>query len=284
MHHSLSHSLLVSIWWVTLSAIGVMNIILWAKSARRVARTRNSATDRRGWYLGLLSAGYVFGCAFRSFVPRVDVERYCLLDSWISSIALGRSVATVAELCFVAQWALTLNELACEARAPFAIFTSYVVVPLIAIAEVCSWYAVTTTNFVGNVIEESIWTLTGTLLFASLITLLHRFKGKSRQLLALATVATLTYLVFMVTVDVPMYFSRWRADETAHRIYFTLAQGFQDVAGRWIPTGIWEHWRHEIPWMTLYFSVTVWISIALMRPRKSGNREIPQNSFSCQRA
>ena len=27
----------------------------------------------------------------------------------------------------------------------------------------------------------------------------------------------------------------------------------------------WEDWREEIPWMSLYFSAAVWLSIALVR-------------------
>ena len=34
----------------------------------------------------LLSAAYVFGCAFRSFLPRADVQRICLFDTWLSSV------------------------------------------------------------------------------------------------------------------------------------------------------------------------------------------------------
>jgi hypothetical protein len=52
----------------------------------------------------LLCGAYVFGCAFRSFLPRADVQRICLFDTWLSSVIVGRSVATVAEVCFAAQW------------------------------------------------------------------------------------------------------------------------------------------------------------------------------------
>jgi len=45
----------------------------------------------------LLCAAYVFGCAFRSFLPRAEV--ICLFDTWLSSVALGRTVATAAEIC-----------------------------------------------------------------------------------------------------------------------------------------------------------------------------------------
>ena len=58
----------------------------------------------------LLSAVYVLGCGFRSVLPMVDVPRICLHDTWISRIVVGRSIATVAELAFVAQWALLMRE------------------------------------------------------------------------------------------------------------------------------------------------------------------------------
>ena len=59
----------------------------------------------------LLCAAYVFGCAFRSFLPRADVQRICLFDTWLSSVIVGRTVATVAEVCFAAQWAIILHQL-----------------------------------------------------------------------------------------------------------------------------------------------------------------------------
>jgi hypothetical protein len=52
--------------------------------------------------------------AFRSFLPRADVQRITLVDVWLSGVLVGRTVATIAELCFVAQWANLL-----ETFAPF---------------------------------------------------------------------------------------------------------------------------------------------------------------------
>jgi len=47
------------------------------------------------------------------YCPRADVQRICLFDTWLSSIVRrGRSVATIAEVCFVAQWAIVLRALA----------------------------------------------------------------------------------------------------------------------------------------------------------------------------
>ena len=44
-----------------------------------------------------------------------------------------------------------------------------------------------------------------------------------------------------------------------------LAIGGQQrkLATRWIVTHNVARWRHEIPWMSLYFSVAVWTSLVL---------------------
>jgi hypothetical protein len=82
------------------------------------------------------------------------------------------------------------------------------------------------------------------------------------------------YVVFMCTVDIPMYMSRWLADKANGREYLSLGQGLKDAWSRWSVTFEWEMWRTEIPWMSLYFSVCVWCSIALvlapwLRPKPS---------------
>src|SRR4029079_12588454 len=104
-----------------------------------------------------LSAAYVFGCAFRSALPRADVQRICLFDTWLSSVLVGRSVATIAEVCFVIQWAIVLRELARQVKSDTVHNVSTSIVPLILLAECCSWYAAITTNYLGNAIENSLW-------------------------------------------------------------------------------------------------------------------------------
>ena len=100
-------------WWVALCVVATLNMIAWTVSAFALERARDhfSAVGyRRRRLLSWLSAGYVFGCAFRSFLPRIDLERICLVESTLSSMVVGRSVATVAELCFMAQCALLLHQ------------------------------------------------------------------------------------------------------------------------------------------------------------------------------
>ena len=254
-------------WWALLCVVGGLNIAAWAFSATALTRWRAvlsaDAYAARRLQL-LLSAGYVFGCAFRSFVPVYDVPRLCLFDSWLASVIVGRSVATIAELCFVAQWALLLRGASRDTGSALGQLASSLLLPLIVIAETCSWYSVLTTSNLGHVLEESLWGLCAALLVASLIALWPRCTRRQRPLLALWCVAGVAYVVFMFLVDVPMYWSRWLADEAMGRQYMSLAQGVFDISGRWVVSHRWEDWRSEVTWMSLYFSVAVWISIALV--------------------
>src|SRR5262245_39250668 len=127
-------------WWIALSAVSLVNICAWILAGvlplRRAAGDPALPTRRRQL---LLSAPFVFGCAFRSVFPRADVQRICVVDSWLSAVAVGRTVAMIAELCFAAQCALLLRVLAIETRKPLALGISRVMVPLIAQAEAFSW-------------------------------------------------------------------------------------------------------------------------------------------------
>jgi hypothetical protein len=265
----------VVVWWAALSLAAIVNVGLWSRAVaalrKEVAAGRDPGPRRfHVW----LSAGFVFGCAFRSFVPRADVQRICLIDSWIASVMVGRAVATVAELCFMGQCALYLFELAQEAGVAYAVVLSRLIVPLIAIAECCSWYAVLTTNYLGNALEESLWTLSAALLVAGILGVRAR-RPQLGRFLSRAIVVGLGYVVFMCTVDVPMYVSRYRADQAAAKAYLGVREGLRDVALRWVVTHRWEDWHEEMAWMALYFSVAVWMSIALMRaprPRRDDER------------
>jgi hypothetical protein len=254
-------------WWSLLCAVGALNILAWSLSAAALGR-RNTAMSGEAYRMRrlqlILSGVYVFGCAFRSAFPVYDVPRICLFDHWLSSVIVGRSVATVAELCFVAQWALMLNEISRATRSMVGKVASLAVVPLIAIAETCSWYSVLTTSNLGHVAEESIWGLSVALLVASVLAIYPRCAPSRRPVLAAWSVAGMAYVAFMFCVDVPMYWTRWIADEAIGRQYMSIAQGVLDVSTRHVVSYRWADWKNEIAWMSLYFSVAVWISISLI--------------------
>jgi len=61
-----------------------------------------------------------------------------------------------------------------------------------------------------------------------------------------------------------MYWVRWLAESEQQRVPLTLAQGLIDAAGRWTVSHRWTDWQSEALWMSLYFSVAVWLSISLI--------------------
>ena len=72
-----------------------------------------------------------------------------------------------------------------------------------------------TTNYLGNAIENSIWAVAFAAIAIGLCRLLPDFDGPVRVVLAIAIVGIAGYLTFLMTVDIPMYVSRWRA-KVAH--------------------------------------------------------------------
>src|SRR5215467_14003207 len=200
----------VARWWGLLTLVSAANIAVWFVLYRHLTPppAGGLGSASRIELMLVLCAAYVFGCAFRSVLPRADVQRICLFDTWLSSVVIGRSVATVAELCFAAQWAMVLHRLATMTGADTALTTAWVVMVLILIAECFSWYAVLTTNYLGNAIENSIWAVAFFAVGVGLCRVLPDFDGPVRVVLAVAMVGIAGYLTFLMTVDVPMYLRR----------------------------------------------------------------------------
>lgn len=261
----MSNELLV--WWSILCAVTVINIAGWMVSAWRLGMHRaqlpaDAYATRR--LLLWLSAAYVLGCGFRSVLPMVELPRICLHDVWISRVAITRSIATVAELCFAAQWALLLREAGAATGSRIASLMSRLLVPIVVIAELFCWSAVLTANYLPHAIENSSWTLAAALGVVAFIALWPRADMAERRFLAAAIACGIGYVAFMVIVDVPMYLSRWQADLAAGREPQRLLEGVHAALQRCVVQHDWAAWRQDAVWMTLYFTAAVWISIALV--------------------
>jgi hypothetical protein len=278
---SLTWSNPVAWWWGLLTLVSGANIAAWFALYRQLHeqstasvhgvlgielvffQAGNSPSASGAELMLLLCAAYVFGCAFRSLLPRADVQRICLFDTWLSSVAVGRSVATIAEICFVAQWAIILHQLGTMTGSDTTLNAAWAIVPLIVIAECFSWYAVLTTNYLGNAIENSIWAVAFGVVGIGLCRLLPEFDGPVRAILAIAIIGIVGYLAFLMTIDVPMYLNRWRAITADGSRLLRPLEGLRDVSTRWVVTRDLAEWKGEIAWMSLYFSAAVWASLAL---------------------
>ncbi len=257
----------VVLWHAFLRAIACLNVALWCLSAIAVSRGPAGVHSGTGGACHVqlaLSAVYVLGCAFRCLLPVYDIPRLVLVDSRLSSVVVGRSVATVAELCFAAQWALMLHRLVSLSGGPLGQAVSLAIVPLIALAEAFSWYAVLTTSQRGHILENAIWGLTAVLVVTSLLSVgPHRLAALYPPMIAWC-VGGAAYVAFIFFLDVPMYWSRWRSDQGNARHYLGIAEGMLDVCRRRVVSHRWEDWKSEVLWMSLYFTLGVWSSVSLV--------------------
>jgi len=142
-----------------LCTVSVLNIgllaRLWMKHLKKshIPNREAYAVQRRQLSL---STPFVLGCASRSFLPRADVQRITLVGSWLSSVLVGRTVATIAELRFVVQWANLLETFARPAKENRIMTFSKLLFPAITVAEVFCWRGVLTTDNFWHLLEESI--------------------------------------------------------------------------------------------------------------------------------
>src|SRR5262245_57645684 len=197
----------------------------------------NGGGDPR-WQVGL-SGIFVAVCAFRSWLPRIDLERYCLVDSPLSSMFLGRSAATIAEICFAVQVALCLRQIGIAAEVPWVVTASYLVVPPLVLAQCFCWYSVITLNHLGHAIEESLWTATMALVGVCLAFAARHLEGNMFWWACSGCVLALGFVAFMTLVDVPMYLSRWRESRREQRAFLSVRAGVRDALNRRVATREW---------------------------------------------
>jgi hypothetical protein len=247
-------------WWSFLFLVSAGNLVLWVAIAREV----HGLSDGYVAQQLLLSGIFAAACAFRSILPRVDLERQCLWNSRLSSIFVGRSVATVAELCFAGQCALWILKLSALTGNASLQVVGWSIVPLILVAQLCCWYAVISLNHLGHAIEEIVWSVMIFLVALSLGLTVGQMPADSRILSGIAMVACAGAALLMLAVDVPMYLARWREGRSSGVCYLSLREGLRDALERRRVAHRWSEWRPEVPWMSLYFSVGVWLSLCLV--------------------
>jgi len=266
------------IWWVVLCVTTVVNVSAWGVSAWLLARRRlqwPAEVYRTRRLMLWLAAVYMLGCAYRSVLPMIEVPRICLFDLWISRSVISRSIATVAELAFALECALLLREAGGAFSSRFTSLVSRVVIPAIVLAELFCWFAVLSTSYLAHALENATWTLTAVLAVAAFASLWPRAAKQERRFLAAATVSGTGYVLFMVVYDVPMHLSRWQASLAAGGELRPLLEGMSASLQRCVVEHDWAVWRDDAIWLTGYFTLAVWISIAmahapLLRPAMPG--------------
>jgi len=246
-------------WWTFLCIISVLNIGMWVGV---VAIVDMSSKSYRMSHI-VLSAVYTFVCAFRSFYPRIDLDRTVLVDHWLSSIALGRTLATAAEMCFSVQLSLVFWKF--SMIMPWLQNIAVAIIPIIGVAQCFCWCGVLSGSHLWHAIEESLWAVMVALLALTGVCLWPQVDSMTRRFLTAGGLLCLATSYILIGHDVPMYIRRWRKEREVGKAYMTLIHGLSDAVSRREPTGSWEVWRPEVTWMTPYFSVGVWLSLGIAR-------------------
>lgn len=244
------------IWWKFLCAVAVVNIAVWLW-----ALAVHSDQHEFPYAQLVLSGLYVLVCAFRSFFPRIDLERYCLFDTPLSSIALGRSLATLAEICFSMQCAILIYDLGVHLDSTAMTLIAFSLVPIIVAAQVCCWRAALTLDHFWHGMEEALWVVMAALAGVCFATGLILLDGWLRILMGVGIASCIGAAYIMLFVDIPMYFDRGRLRS---RRYLELKEGVRDALTRRVPTSDWAVWKPEVLWISTYFTFGVWLSIGMI--------------------
>lgn len=246
----------------------------------------------------LLAIPFVMTCSLRSVFPDIYVSRCVWFDSWINSILLHRLCATIGELCWICQIscavAWTGNEIrAAKSRVNLPITAwdelskaaALALVGLIAFAECCSCTGTITTNSLFFFLEESSWVVAFTLMFPVAV---YQFALTSKLVqlesdridwsaphgfARILVVVLAVYVVWGWTSDVPSNYARWRSDVAHHKHHYGWWDGIVNAATELNVHHDWETWKPYVAWMTMYFSVGVWSSIALMKAPRTHKKD-----------
>lgn len=293
-------------WQKQMFATGIFNVLLCLWVCRDAAKTTSQAeTVSSAIYrtrMRRLGLCLVFGCAFRGSFPRCTVERICFFDSWVNFSLVGRSVAAVSELTYVAELAYGISNVGHElhslglkmhpdfetgkiAEKLFAC-VDYVCIfafSLICVAECCSFTGVLKQNYGWFTVENSLWATMATLLGLTsyylawyTIRVQHiaqrvqpqidlRFMGRTLTYMAIFATGYCSYQFF---IDLPMYYNRWQADKLEGRQDNLLLEGVFDAMSCHKVSRASVDWAPNVLWLTMYFIFCPASAIGLsMAPR-----------------
>jgi hypothetical protein len=247
-------------WWQLICAVSLGNIALWSLAARGLLWESDVYQSKQLALSGL----FVAACAFRSFLPRVDLERICLWDVALSSVIVGRTVATIAELCFAWQCALLLSKLSALTGSSAIGAIGLAVLPIIIVAELACWFAVATLNHIWHAVEELLWSMVVGLVATGLVLYWRLTAGDLPMWVPIGLIACTGTVVLILAVDIPLYITRWHFGKRACLRYLRVMEGLKDAVVRRRVTQTRDAWRKEVLWMSLYFSAGVWVSLGII--------------------
>jgi hypothetical protein len=85
----------------------------------------------------------------------------------------------------------------------------------------------------------------------------------ARNVSTLLALCCVGYCPWGVVSDVPANYRRWRSEVADGSHFRSVGHGLAVVAGHCVPTQEYSVWSGYLLWMTGYFSLLVWASLAL---------------------
>jgi hypothetical protein len=246
-------------WWRALCILAVANVCLWLIAWH----TSPGANAYSNGHLAL-SAVYVLVCAYRSVLPRVDLERLVLVDSFLSSIILGRVAATVAEICFAVQLGLWVHQLGARAGLPGVQLAAWGIPVFMTLAQAFCWHSVLTLNHFTQAVESLLWAAGFSMTATLLAVVAANSSGWVQAAAVTGLVGSLGFVTYVLAIDAPMYLRRYRVCRAQGQRYLNLASGARDAMYRRVPSRQWAAWKEDALWLTPYFSLGTWVSIAMV--------------------
>ena len=94
-------------WYLALCAVSVFNIIVYIKILMTKENVKKEDYNYVYW-MKVLAFPYVLQCAWRSFFPELYNQRITFWDTPLNSCFIGRGLATIGEVTWIAQCAMGL--------------------------------------------------------------------------------------------------------------------------------------------------------------------------------
>jgi len=131
------------------------------------------------------------------------------------------------------------------------------------VAQVFCWHSVLTLNHITQAVESMLWAAGFSWMAALLGIIALGSSGWVNSLALFGALCAMFFVLFVLGVDVPMYWRRYRHGRARGQAYMRVDQGVHDARHRRVPSGSWSAWKADALWLTPYFSLGVWVSIAM---------------------
>ena len=246
----------IKLWRMGLSGVSIVNIIY-------ILYYLIVYTNHKYYYLIVLSFLYTVSSGIRGIWPRIDSKKICYEKNPLSTPLVGRTLATAGEISYIALITIFLNMLMDKYKINKDIYRNILnlCIFLIVMAQLFCWVGVSTGNSIFNVTENSLWTVTASMILYIILNIVSNIKNNKMKLyLVSAAVGIVGYIIFMIKIDLPMYIKRCSEDKDIKLFNMKSIEDMDDCK----VDKSYDTWINEIPWLTGYFTLGVWSSYIMM--------------------